>query len=243
MTGASQVTYALTYQKATTPAGGPQPGTVALQNHIVTRWPATRTLGIYNNRTIRGSTSLSIHAEGRAVDIGVPITTEGEQVGNQIADWATTHAPQLGIQYLIWNQRSWRHDRGWRPYRGVSPHRDHLHIEQTREAAANITDADIATLNQIPRGADTREGFRYPQPIMLRPIISVANCPNGGVWALADNGDVYALGHPAPPYWGGPNDERLGRIYDVLGEPDSIIAAGNGYLVSTDLDYTYGYGA
>jgi hypothetical protein len=132
--------YDLTYQRADGPSGGPAEGTRRLADHIEQLWPETANWGIYNPRRVRGSTTTwSIHAEGRAIDVAIPLDAAGEDTGNEIAAWLIDNATTLGCQFFIWNGRSWRPDRGWRTYSGTSPHRDHIHLEQTRLAAATWT--------------------------------------------------------------------------------------------------------
>lgn len=235
------MTFNLTYQRAEGPTGRARPGTVALQNHILETWEPARSLGIYNPRRIRGGTSWSMHAEGRAVDIGVSLTPAGEEIGDQIATWLINNAPQLGVQYFIWNRQSWTHARGWRAYRGVSPHRDHLHIEQTRVAADQLTPGDIAALAvTIPLGPAGRQHPEFDPPVVIgEALVSWAARPSGGVWALGESGSVYALD---APYHGGPRHELRDITYDVLGVPVRIEADGdNAYTVITDLGYVYGY--
>ena len=128
--------YDLTYQSATGPTDGPEPGTKRLADYLEQKWPATAFWGIYNPRKIGGTNRWSTHAEGRGLDLGIPLDDAGLDLGNEIAQWLIDHAEQLGCQYLIWNGRSWSPSRGWRIYTGQSPHRDHIHLEQTRRAAA-----------------------------------------------------------------------------------------------------------
>jgi len=166
--------YDLTYEKATAPTSGGMPGTNALKRYLTSTYPGTRSMGVYSKRRIRGvSRSWSIHAEGRALDLGViPL---GAPVGLEVAEWLIEHSATLGIQYLIWDRRSWkavgRSGDGWRRYVGVSSHRDHVHIEQTRAAAAGLTAHDIAAIGEPvepstdlvtcvgdPRGTPVRPG-------------------------------------------------------------------------------------
>jgi len=240
--------YDLTYERATGPSNGAQPGTVLLQNHILDMWPAAWSKGIFNPRVIRGTENKtpprwSIHAEGRAVDIGVSMQPAGEVIGDEIADWLTVHAANLGIQYFIWNRQSWSHSRGWTAFRGGSgAHRDHLHIEQTRLAAATLSEIPVDEV--IPVGPYGRTSPDYDPPRQLRPKVSETNCPGGGIWELADNGDVYAKGCR---YHGGPNNELRAITYDVLGVPTQIRAidadgdVDRGYRIVTDLGYGYEY--
>lgn len=50
------------------PSTGPRPGTTKFAEIMVNR--GFRNLGIWANRPMRGSTRLSVHATGRAVDLG-----------------------------------------------------------------------------------------------------------------------------------------------------------------------------
>ncbi|UFN45194.1 peptidoglycan DD-metalloendopeptidase family protein [Nocardioides okcheonensis] len=75
------------------------------------------------------------HPAGLAADFMVPLTTAGERQGTALADYARAHATELGVDYVIWNQRIWssaRADEGWRPMRNrgnpTENHRDHVHI-------------------------------------------------------------------------------------------------------------------
>ena len=240
-------TYDLTYDRAMGPHTGPRPGTVNLKDEILGKWEGAFSKGIFNPRPIRGTEHLvpvrwSQHAQGSAVDIGVSLQPEGEVVGDEIADWLTAYASTLGVQYFIWNRQSWSHSRGWTVYRGgAGAHRDHLHIEQTTEAAETYVGPALPPLPVGPHGRQTRD---FDPPRQLRPHISEAACPTGGVWVLADNGDVYAR---QCPYYGGPNNELRGITYEVLGSPTVIRARPhaegreNGYTIITDLGYGYDY--
>jgi hypothetical protein len=127
-----------TMTEARKASGGPTPGATALMNHLLGRFTdSTRNGGIYANRNVRGGTSLSVHAEGRAGDVMVPVVGGGHASGNAIAKYLETNADRFGIQRLIWNGRSWnRRTRTWVAYNGQNPHKDHVHWEITPEAAA-----------------------------------------------------------------------------------------------------------
>jgi hypothetical protein len=121
------------YDRATFNNGGPAPGTLQLWNVIDSTFSDAKSLGIYNNRNVRGaSDTLSLHAEGRAVDVMV-----GDP--DSLAEWARSHAGKYGIQEVIHYQRKhiWTGERdseGWRPYKGPSNYK-HVHIGQNRDGA------------------------------------------------------------------------------------------------------------
>lgn len=249
------MSYDLTYQRAEGPTDGPQPGTVALTEHILGHWDHTHSMGIYNPRKVRGSTNTwSVHAEGRAVDIGVNLDAKGLRTGDKVAAWLIHNAEAVGIQYFIWNRRSWRKSRGWRDYRGTSPHRDHLHVEMTREAAADVTLGYLRTLPKVGvvrrtldrlRGTDTREGLIYPNEFSIDGAISSATGfidDEPATVILTKHGEIFCF--PPHKYAGAPNNETQGRKFDIIGELDSVFIdedSGYSYVVSTDLDFAYGF--
>lgn len=108
-------------------------------------------LGIYNCRVIDGSSSLSLHAEGRAADLGCPV---GNDWSWAVAEFLRRNSKALRIQLIIHNKQVWsanQPDAGWRRYTGKNPHTDHLHVEITPDGADNLTVADInAAAGEVP---------------------------------------------------------------------------------------------
>jgi len=123
-------------------ASGPQPGAIVLRDHLKSRYNFIGTTGIYADRNVNGTSSKSAHAEGRAVDLHVPLSSVQ---GSQLAAYCVSYASRLGVQYIIWNKRSWKatdNPRDWKTYRppngktdATSEHRDHVHVELCWEAA------------------------------------------------------------------------------------------------------------
>jgi hypothetical protein len=60
------------------------------------RWAFTN-LGMYANRSMRGSKNLSVHATGYAVDMGYPKTRAGRATAKEAWDWLIEHSEQLRI--------------------------------------------------------------------------------------------------------------------------------------------------
>lgn len=111
----------------TTCSGKAQPGAVALQELVLNRYPGSKSAGIYNCRPVRGGGRLSLHGEGRAVDIR-PLD---KAQGDTIAAWLLQNASALNVQEIIWYRKIWsaQHpNSGWRAYSGVNPHTDHVHV-------------------------------------------------------------------------------------------------------------------
>lgn len=152
------------YEPARSCTGGASPGCRALMAWYLGEYGGRGGVntGIYNCRPVRGGGTWSLHAEGRACDLGV--RPYSAQYGTDLAEQLRSHSGELGIQLVIWNRRSWSGSRphdGWRPYRGVSPHTDHLHVELSRAAARTLT---VDRVKVVLTGG----GHRLGRPV-LRP--------------------------------------------------------------------------
>jgi len=93
----------------------------------------------YNCRTVRGSSSPSMHGMGRALDVFVPRSggKADNTKGDPIANWAVEHAAELGIQMVIWDRSVWSvKTHQVTGYGGKHGHDDHVHIEVTKAAAS-----------------------------------------------------------------------------------------------------------
>lgn len=127
--------------------GGPSAGAAALLAWLqCNSAPPGRSLGIYNCRSVRGSSTKSLHGEGRALDWGLPLAPDGTGTdhGRELVDLLGAHAHLLGLQCVIYDRRIWsRRSPEGREYGGASPHYDHLHIELSRAAARDLTLATV----------------------------------------------------------------------------------------------------
>ena len=101
-------------------------GYVAQAGHHVAqhfRFPLSQILG-RGSRSVAGSD----HPAGRALDF---LVFGNRALGDAIADYALAHRGELGISYVIWQQRI-NTGSGWRamPDRGspTANHRDHVHL-------------------------------------------------------------------------------------------------------------------
>lgn len=135
-------------------SGKAQPGTRLLQASLLA-WLQARDVfvvdsGIYNCRTVAGTSTPSLHGEGRAGDVGVrgpggkwPTAPLRIAAVDELVDLMVTQHDALGIQSLIHDRRIWTVGKGWRTYGGVSPHYDHIHWEHTWAAARGLTQSTI----------------------------------------------------------------------------------------------------
>lgn len=130
------------YEPAANPptARGCQTGTVALARAIRAAYPELSTLdgvyGCYNPRRIAGSRAWSLHAEGRALDVGVGASANA--LGWQLACELVQDRIIYGTMRVMWDKHIWSIERptDWRRLGASSQqHTDHLHIEQYWRAA------------------------------------------------------------------------------------------------------------
>ncbi|MFP4597720.1 MAG: peptidoglycan-binding domain-containing protein [Persicimonas sp.] len=136
------------------------PGAKALGNFLVSKFEGAAYFQGYNCRQVRGSSSMSMHGTGRAIDVFVPEDSSepyhnqaDNDLGDKIANYLIENATELGVQYFIWDQASWSISRGvTRNYSGQHPHHDHLHIELTSSAAGAAADDFPSSFN--PHFAD-----------------------------------------------------------------------------------------
>lgn len=171
------------YDGATECTGGPSAGAAALLAWLeCNSAPPGRSLGIYNCRTVRGSSTRSLHGEGRALDWGLPLGADGKGTahGRALVDLLGAHAHLLGVQCVIYDRRIWsRRSPDGRDYGGASPHYDHLHIELSRSSARDLNLATIvdvlggtATPQLGPDCPKVRRGSRGPYVRALQEALT-----------------------------------------------------------------------
>ncbi|USK61342.1 hypothetical protein [Peribacillus asahii] len=104
--------------------GGMMKYVEAVYNSVKSRFGKTHFMGGYNDRNVVGGSSKSMHAYGRAFDIG-----GSHETMSKIAEYLRTTASNL--QYVIYNRRIAGPGVGksWRKYTGLNPHTDHVHAD------------------------------------------------------------------------------------------------------------------
>jgi hypothetical protein len=132
----------------------PKPGTKALRDYVLNLYGG-RSGGIFRACAQGGLKKKSEHKEGRAWDWFPKSKADGDRMvsdllAKDIHGNPHAEARRRGIQYLIWYGRIWIASKasresgpeaGWKPYgrKGMSVtalHKDHVHLSQSREAAA-----------------------------------------------------------------------------------------------------------
>ena len=114
-----------------------QPAPKALWTLVHANFHQTRFVGIFNKRNIAGTSTPSLHAEGRALDIGLLVARPDEKVlGDQLFQLLIDNADELGLSEVIWNKKIWSTTNTTpHTYTGVNPHIDHVHVGFTRDGS------------------------------------------------------------------------------------------------------------
>jgi hypothetical protein len=126
---------------------------------IRANFPQVTNLGIYVCRNVKGTSTKSAHAQGRALDIGINANKPEEKVvGDALFHALIRSAQKSGIDNVIWNHEIWSVSKGGpRPWIGnysngapKNPHTDHIHVEWTHDGSQlerlNFLELEIAIL-------------------------------------------------------------------------------------------------
>jgi hypothetical protein len=188
----------LTYVGAgSTPSTGPTPGIVAWKSYVVARWPGGVDLGTWAVRNIRGGSSLSVHAVGRAWDWRYASPGPGRRAAEEAIAFAVDHHELLGIQAIhdYVSGRIWRSSRPggvgpmWKPqppgngmgakwatylHWEVHP-RSALHRKTVRQVLAEHGVGDEAMVDRRPSAAlpqpTLRRGDRGDRVVQLQQVL------------------------------------------------------------------------
>jgi hypothetical protein len=130
------------YDSADECADGDQPGTKKMKAFLKSKFPneIDHTEG-FICRNIRGSSGLSMHGTGRAIDIFIDTlgSSADNTKGDRVAEFLIRNAEKIGVQFIIWDRSKWTPGQDAVPYGGQHPHNDHLHVELTEEAGGMRT--------------------------------------------------------------------------------------------------------
>ena len=117
-----------------------QPAPLALWRLVSANFPQARNLGIFNARNIAGTNRPSLHAEGRALDIGLRVSDGTEEmIGDELFRAFVDLGSSIGLEEVIWDRQIWSSRRSVvHPYTGANPHTDHVHVGFTRAQSQQI---------------------------------------------------------------------------------------------------------
>lgn len=154
------------WEPASRCTSGPQPGAVALMNWVLEHYEkrGAANLGIYSCRPVRGGEAWSLHSEGRALDIKLPLGPDGKgtELGHRLVRRLRGDGERLGIQCMIYDRRIWSAkspDGNGREYTGAAPHYDHIHLELNWRGARELDPQQVARIlggkpARTPRAVD-----------------------------------------------------------------------------------------
>jgi hypothetical protein len=162
-----------------TPSTGPTSGIETWKRYVLGRWGGMD-LGSFGVRTMRGSTtSLSVHAVGRAWDWRYADPGPGRAAADEAIDFGITNFETLGIQAVhdYVNCTIWRCDRsgrgpGWKeqePGNGMGdPSAAWLHWEVHPDAALHWNTVDELLTGAPPAVHRPADAPALPQPTLKR---------------------------------------------------------------------------
>lgn len=124
-----------------------KPGATALRELLRVTYGKANTAGSARSCSVGGA---SEHKEGRAYDWMMNAYSSSDKAAaDAFVAWLTGrdsagvlggNAHRLGIQYVIWNRRTWQSWTGaWKTYTGASPHTDHVHVSFSWDGAMKRT--------------------------------------------------------------------------------------------------------
>lgn len=95
----------------------------------------------------RASDPYPDHPSGLALDF----MTSSMATGTALAQFLIDNAAALGIDYIIWNRRSWNSRRKtWATYTGSNPHTDHVHATFFATPGTGIQNLGLGGADVLP---------------------------------------------------------------------------------------------
>jgi Putative peptidoglycan binding domain len=166
----------------TQPSDGPTDGIETWKAYVLGRWPGGIDLGTWNVRNIRGGSTLSVHAVGRAWDWRYANPGPGRDAAEEAMAFTIEHHELLGLQAIhdYVAGRIWRSSRGgsgpaWKrqkPGNGMGePWAAWLHFEVHPDSPLHHASAtDVLTNGGVASTAPLATGpsASLPQPTLRR---------------------------------------------------------------------------
>jgi len=156
-------------------------GTGNLGDYLKQNFAGISSVGGYSCRPNTANTAkMSVHGTGRAIDVMIPIVAgdANNKVGDPIAKYLVENAQRLGVQYFIWDRKSWSLSspagKKFNTYTGPNPHIDHLHVELTIAAASRVGFLPVVTAVPTAKPSD-------PQCI-AKAGTCTSTCTGGGTF-------------------------------------------------------------
>ncbi|MBW9207952.1 M23 family metallopeptidase [Mumia sp. zg.B17] len=144
------------------------------------------------------------HPSGLALDFMTNDIPNGRATGDRLARYLQDNAAQLGVDYIIWQQRIWTVDRageGWRPMadRGsdTANHYDHVHLNLKADAAGvSVPGCEATTPGQV-----SPDGWAEPADGPVTSGFGMRKDPVTGASTRLHSGTDLAGGGDGGPIW------------------------------------------
>ncbi len=170
--------------------GNVKPAVRAVANKVGPMF-GIKTIYGYSYRNVGGTSTLSDHATGRALDFMCGLDT-----GKRLAAYMQDNARQYGVTYIIHNRKIWsvaRASEGWRPYTGVSPHTDHVHVSFTGGGGSG-NPSPVGSSGSSAGGGTKNVGLDLtPWDGLLPDPRGLLNAPKDAASALVSIAKIVAL--------------------------------------------------
>lgn len=103
-------------------------------------------------------------------------------LGDAIANYLIANADRVGLNWLIWNRRIYRHQNtnrghGWDDYTGPKPHTDHVHAE-VDDRIYQPPEDDMPTAEEI--GKAVAAELIKAAPALAKAVLSADNIISSG---------------------------------------------------------------
>lgn len=98
------------------------------------QFPFVDFLGAYVCKHIAGTSTMSQHSYGNAIDFG------GRNMDdlNNIRLWVWNHREELHVHTIIYANQVWTADRGWHPYTGVFHYHVHVDFDPPQSGSCGV---------------------------------------------------------------------------------------------------------
>ncbi len=118
-----------------------KPHVVAIANAVGPRFGITTIYGY------RANDPYPDHPAGLALDF----MTSSMATGTALAQYLIDNASAFGVDYIIWNRRSWNSKRRtWVTYTGSNPHTDHVHMTALATPGTGIQQLGLGGTDVVP---------------------------------------------------------------------------------------------
>lgn len=212
-------------------------GARSLMAYVLANVEGATDLGCFNPSLIPGSTTYSIHAEGRAIDPGTPDAEVRARMA-AFVERLIAHSDELGVQCVIHQKRIWSTAvdtrvlpfSAWRPlsnWQAVGDHMNHAHIELVRERAAGANALTVAYIDSILNPVTHAQEAAEVQTKIIVPTTGDPNDRDENGWAKTATWARFVglFDGKVVPFMAWLEDQETVNAYEALGylEPKEVL--------------------